>query len=316
MISVIIPTYNGLDMLRKSLPTWFEQTLPKEEYEIIVVDNRSADDTRQYVESLLSEHKNLVYLYEPKSGATNARHAGARNAKGDYLVFADNDGLFNPECLASIIEVYQANKDCTAVACRIDIVWDGEEPEWIDPYKYLLGQLNYGDEICYDNHNRFYLNGGLMSVRKDVFERLGGFNPDLIGPYLIGDGDLGFVNKLHAEHALIGWAPNARMQHMQLVAKHGSNRGIALHCYNNGIADSYAKYRIHGLQMNSTMWKFLIVQMMIVVKQYVQCMLHPHDLKRYFALQQHQGNVRFFGLLLKPKLRREIRKYDVYHIDV
>lgn len=313
MISVIIPTYNGLNMLRESLPTWFIQTLPKEEYEIIVVDNRSTDDTRQYVESLLPEHKNLIYLYEPKPGATNARHAGARKAKGEYLVFADNDGLFNPECLASIIEVYQANQACTAVACRIDIMWDGVKPKWIEPYKYLLGQLYYGEEICYDNRNRFYLNGGLMSVRKDVFERLGGFNPDLIGPYLIGDGDLGFVNKLHAEHALIGWAPNARMQHMQLVAKHGSKRGIALHCYNNGIADSYAKYRTQGFRMNGVMWQFLFMQMMIVVKQYVQCMLHPNDLKRYFALQQHKGNVRFFYLLLRPALRKEIRKENVYN---
>ena len=249
MISVIIPTYNGLDMLRKSLPTWFSQTLPTAEFEVIVVDNRSSDNTRQYVESLLMEHPNLVYLYEPNPGATNARHAGAHKAIGEYFVFADNDGLFNPECLASILEVYKANKECAAVACRIDIIWDGDEPKWIKPYKYLLGQLNYGEEIRYNNHNHFFLNGGLMSVRKDVFERLGGFNPDLIGPYLIGDGDLGFVNKLHAEHALIGWAPNARMQHMQLVAKHGSKRGIALHCYNNGIADSYAKYRTQGLEI-------------------------------------------------------------------
>lgn len=313
MISVIIPTYNGLNMLCKSLPTWFEQTLPKDDYEIIVVDNRSSDNTRQYVESLLPEHSNLIYLYEPKPGATNARHAGAHIAKGEYLVFADNDGLFNPECLAEILKVYYVNKDCAAVACRIDIVWDGEEPKWIKPYKYLLGQLNYGNEIRYDNHNRFYLNGGLMSVRKDVFERLGGFNPDLIGPYLIGDGDLGFVNKLHAEHALIGWAPKAQMWHMQLVAKHGSKEGIALHCYNNGIADSYAKYREQKFKMNGAMWKMLMVQMIIVVKQWMVHVLRPNDLKRYFTLQQHMGNVRFFGLLLKPALRREIKKEDVYN---
>ena len=134
MISVIIPTYNGLDMLRKSLPTWFAQTLPVEEFEVIVVDNRSSDNTRQYVESLLMEHPNLVYLYEPKSGATNARHAGAHKAIGEYLVFADNDGLFNPECLASIIEVYKANKECAAVACRIDIIWDVVYFLCINPY--------------------------------------------------------------------------------------------------------------------------------------------------------------------------------------
>lgn len=310
MISVIIPTYNGLDMLRKSLPTWFEQTLPQDEYEVIVVDNRSTDKTRLYVESQLPVHKNLIYIYEPKPGATNARHAGAHKAKGEYLVFADNDGLFNPECLAEILKVCYANKECAAVACKIDIQWDGEEPDWIVPYKYLLGQLNYGDKVCY--RTDYYLNGGLMSVRKDVFERLGGFNPDLIGPYLVGDGDLGFVNKLHAEMALIGWTPKAHMWHMQLVAKHGSKEGIALHCYNNGIADSYSIYRRQQFKMDSTMWKLLLEQAMIVVKQWISHVLHPKDLKRYFSLQQHKGNVRFFGLLIKPSLRREIRKENVY----
>ena len=310
MISVIIPTYNGLDMLRKSLPTWFGQTLQKDEYEIIVVDNRSIDETRQYVESQLPVHKNLIYLYEPKPGATNARHAGAHIAKGEYLVFADNDGLFNPECLVEILKVYYANKDCAAVACKIEIQWDEEEQEWITPYKKLLGQLNYGDEVKYSTW--FYLNGGLMSVRKDVFERLGGFNPDLIGPYLIGDGDLGLVKKLHAEKAVIGWAPNAIMKHMQLVAKHGSKHGIALHYYNDGIAESYGKYREQKFHMNRTMWKYLFRQFTVVVGQYIEYILHPNDLKRYFSLQQHKGNVRFFGLLMKTELRGEIRRENVY----
>ena len=310
MISVIIPTYNGLSMLSKSLPTWFEQTLPKDEYEIIVVDNHSTDETRPYVESLLPKQKNLIYLYEPKPGATNARHAGARKAKGEYLVFADNDGLFNPECLAEILKVYYANKECAAVACRIEILWDGVEPDWIGPYKYMLGQLNYGEKESYSV--RYFLNGGLMSVRRDVFERLGGFHPDLIGPYLIGDGDLGFVKKLHAEKAIIGWTPNAIMKHMQQVAKHGSKKGIALHCYNDGIADSYGRYREQQFRMNSTMWRFLLAQILVVVKQWIAHVTHPKDLKRYFTLQQHKGNVRFFGLLLKPELRKEIRKENVY----
>lgn len=310
MISVIIPTYNGLDMLRKSLPTWFEQTLPKDEYEIIVVDNRSTDETRQYVESQLPEHRNLIYLYEQKPGATNARHAGAHIAKGEYLVFADNDGLFNPECLAEILKVYFANKDCAAVACKIEIQWDGEEPDWIEPYKYLLGQLNYGDEISYNIG--YYLNGGLMSVRKDVFERLGGFNPDLIGKYLVGDGDLGFVNKLHKEKAIIGWTPKAHMWHMQQVAKHGSKRGIALHYYNNGIADSYIRYRMQGFRMTCKMWKYFFRQVGVLIKKSIEYAMHCKDLKRYFSFKKIQGDVRFFGLLLHPSLRSEIRRENVY----
>ena len=60
MISVIIPTYNGRDMLRKSLPTWSEQTLPSEEYEVLVVDNGSTDDTRSMVEQLIAVWLKLI----------------------------------------------------------------------------------------------------------------------------------------------------------------------------------------------------------------------------------------------------------------
>lgn len=288
-------------MLRKSLPTWFEQTIPQQEYEIIVVDNGSLDGTKQYIQSLLQEYPNCRYLYESSPGATAARHAGARMAKGEYLVFADNDGLFNSECLASILEVYQGNEKCAAVACKIDILWDENEPEWIAPYKYLLGQLDYGERIDYSTS--YYLNGGLMSVRKDVFERLGGFNPDLVGQYLVGDGDLGLVKKLHAENALIGWTPNAHMWHMQQVSMHGSKRGIALHYFNNGIAESYGQYREQQFRMNGTMWKYLGVQLLVLLKKYVEYIIHPTQMKRYFALKQHQGSVRFFWHLLQPKLR-------------
>lgn len=304
--SIIIPSYNGAFVLRKSLATWTSQTLPKDEYEVLVVDNNSQEDIHAVVDEVIgAESKNVRYLQEFTPGATAARHKGAREAQGKYLVFADNDGLYNPECLAEILKVYETNPKCVAVACKIEIQWDGVEPDWIGPYKYLLGQLNYGDKVCYSTD--FYLNGGIMSVKKETFERLGGFNPDLVGPYLIGDGDLGFVRKLHAEKALIGWTPKAHMWHMQQVAKHGSEAGIALHCYNNGIADSYALYRANRFCMTGAMWKHMLIKIAVWFKWCVRYMSHRNR-DTYFKLRQHTGELRFFVLLLNPKLRELINE--------
>ena len=194
MFSVIIPTYNGIDILRQSLPTWFDQTMAADEFEVIVVDNRSTDSTRAEVEMMIAGKPNCHYLFEHQPGATAARHAGARASRGDILVFADNDGLFNPECLQKIKDVYDGDARCEAVTCKIVLHWDGKEPEWIAPYRQMLGFLDYGDSVRYDYN--LYLNGGLMSVKKSTFEHLHGFNPDLIGEKLIGDGDTGFVKKL------------------------------------------------------------------------------------------------------------------------
>lgn len=306
MISVIIPTYNGADVLRKSLETWTQQTVSMDDYEVIVVDNNSTEDIRSVVECVVgSGNSNIRYVLETTKGATAARHRGVRESRGEYLVFADNDGLYNPECLEEILKVYQGNPECVAVACKIDIQWDGKEPDWIEPYKYLLGQLNYGNNVVYGTD--FYLNGGFMSVRRDVFERLGGFNPDLVGPYLIGDGDTGLVRKIHNERLLIGWTPFAHMWHMQQVAKHGSVNGVALHCYNNGIADSYALYRANHFSMSAAMWKYLLTKLVVAAKWRVKYMFQ-HNRDTYFRMRQHMGELRFFTYLMNPELRKVIKE--------
>lgn len=311
MFSVIIPTYNGRETLRQSLPTWFNQTLQADEFEVIVVDNRSTDGTRDEVEKMIEGKPNFRYIFEPQPGATAARHAGARASKGDILVFADNDGLFNPECLQKIKEVYEDNALCEAVTGKIELQWDGEEPEWIAPYRYMLGQLDYGDKVLYEYN--LYLNGGLMSVKKSTFERLHGFNPDLIGNSLIGDGDTGFVKKLFAEHCLIGYAPQAVMRHLQKVATHGSVKGVAKHFFNNGTADAYALFREHHFVMNKEMNVFKRNQMLSLIKKWIQYnVLRQRDLHNYFSMQQRKGALRFFDYLKKPELARLIKVENVY----
>lgn len=309
MISVIIPTYNGADLIAKSFPCWFAQNIT--DFEVFVVDNRSTDNTRAVVEGMIAGKPNFHYLYEEKPGATAARHAGVRASQGEILVFADNDVMVKPTCLEEIRKVYDGNPNCVAVTGKIELLWDKEEPAWIAPYRYLLGELNYGDEVRYSRD--FYLNGGLMSVRRDVFERLHGFNPDLIGPYLIGDGDTGFVKKLFKEGLLIGYTPFATVQHMQQVEKHGSVDGIALHFYNNGIAASYALYREAGFRLNGNVLGYLLKEIAIYCKQRLKrWMLRKDNNKSYFSMREHAGRIHFFALLRKPELRREIRVMNVY----
>lgn len=311
MISVIIPTYNGIVTLRKSLPTWMTQTLPNEAYEVIIVDNGSTDGAKEEVERMIEDHLNFRYLFEPQPGATAARHAGVRAAKGDILVFADNDGLFNHECLERIQEVYERNPECEAVTGRIEISWDKEEPDWIEPYKFMLGQLNYGNKIRY-GYNLF-LNGGLMSVKKATFERLHGFNPDLVGRHLIGDGDTGFVKKLFAEHCLIGYTPFAVMQHMQQVAVHGSESGLARHFYNNGTAEAYALYRKNHFEMTSEVRRYKLNRRLCLLKKELQYyVLGRKNRKAFFGIQHQKGALQFFKYLQQPDLADLIKVENVY----
>lgn len=310
-ISVIIPTYNNSSALEKSLSTWESQSMDKSAYEVLIVDNGSTDNSAEVALRFAKDNANFINLFEPKPGVTNARHYGARASRGDILVFADNDGLYNADCLKSIKEAFDAMPEVGAVACKIDILWDGDEPEWIKPYLFLLGKLDYGSKMF--SKQNIYFNSGLFAIKRFVFEDLHGFNPDLIGGKLIGDGDTGLVMKMWDAGIPIGWAPNAVMQHMQQVNKHGTVEGVALHFYNVGVANSYALFRKNDFRHNFQILKYRLLTFALFTKKWLQYnILNKHDKKTYFSLKQREGELAFFKNLRDPDIRKEVLKKDLY----
>ncbi len=312
MFSVIIPTYNNAVVLQKSLQTWGKQTLKTSEFEVIVVDNNSKDNTATVVRSIEAKYPNIHYTFESKQGATHARHCGARMAKGNWLVFADDDGLFNPTCLQAIEEAYTIYPEASAVSCKIEVLWDKAAPAWVEPYLFMYGALNYGDKIQVSKD--FFFNGGLFAIKREIFEQLGGFNPDLVGSYLIGNGDTGLVHKVRDAGLKIVWTPFAMMQHMQQVDIHGSKKGLARHFYNNGIGQSYEVFRKVGFAATIPVLAYIGKHLLLWTKKMLQYyVLRKRDIKTYFALCQRRGELRFFGYLLNPTLRGEICKMNVYN---
>lgn len=311
MISVIVPTYNNASILSKSLSTWTKQSICVSDYEVIVVDNNSKDNTQDVIQEFETRYNNIHYLKEIRPGATNARHTGARVAKGEILVFADDDGLYNTECLVAIADAFEQLKDTEALACKIDILWDRVAPEWIKLYAFMQGQLDYGPEL--KKGYNLYFNSGLFAIKKTTFEELYGFNPDLIGGRLIGDGDTGLVIKMWKARKLIGWTPFAVMQHMQQVDKHGTEKGIALHFYNTGVGDAYAIFRKNDFRITRQVMKYYFMSVALFAKKWIQYyLLNKKDRKVYFSLQQRRGQLEFFKNLCNKELRKEICKRDLY----
>jgi glucosyl-dolichyl phosphate glucuronosyltransferase len=301
--SIIIPTYNRADVIIRSLETWTKQTISVEEYEVIVVDNNSTDSTAKLVNDFVAQFPNLKYVKELKSGSTAARHAGAKIAVSDILIFADDDGLFNSECITEILKVYQSNSEIAAVAGKIDLLWDKTPPEWIEPYEFMLGKLNYGNEVVVGND--LYINGGLFSIKKSVFDELKGFNPDLVGNYLVGDGDTGLVNKLHSEMKLIGWTPFATMQHLLFVDHQGTPTDMGRRFYNIGISTSYALYKANNYRFKITVLKFISKSCLLWINKVLKNILDGKmKQKAYFSIMQRKGELVFFTQLRHTKIRK------------
>lgn len=305
LASVIVPTYNRSDVIQKSLDSWTKQSIPESYFEVIVVDNNSKDYSADIIKSFVSGFANIIYLFEGEKGSTHARHAGAKIARGEILIFCDDDGLFNTNCIESILDVYKMKPEVAAVAGKIEIQWDDVAPDWIEPYLFMLGKLDYGNEICYGHD--LYLNGGLFSIKKDVFNELGGFNPDLVGDYLVGDGDTGLVKKLWKAGMLIGWTPFAVMKHLQFVNKQGTEKDMGRRFYNTGISNSYGFFRDNDFKFNLRVIIYYVKSMLIFLKKWFEMLFSNRDKRRsFFSMMQKKGEIVFFLNLRYSRVRNEI----------
>ncbi|TCV84275.1 glycosyltransferase family 2 protein [Sulfurirhabdus autotrophica] len=108
LVSVVIPTYNRVGLLRETIGSILSQTL--QDFEIIIVDNMSIDGTEDYASHL--DDSRIRYFRNPNNGviAVN-RNLGIRHAKGKYLAFCDDDDLWMPEKLQRQIDVMENNVD-------------------------------------------------------------------------------------------------------------------------------------------------------------------------------------------------------------
>ncbi len=135
MVSAIVPTYNRAKYLKDTLDSLQKQSLPKEQYEIIVVDQNSPDDTRQ-----VAEKAGVIYVNEPNLGLHYARHAGTRIARGEILAFTDDDAICHPDWLSEILRPY-SDLSVGCVGGKILPKWEAEPPNWLKQYKEYLSLL-------------------------------------------------------------------------------------------------------------------------------------------------------------------------------
>lgn len=242
--SIIISTYNRAETIPICLESLINQDYPKDQYEIIVVNNNSKDHTEEVVEKIIEQNPHVVikYYFVPKPGQVYARQIGILAAKNEILTFTDDDGILSSNLISEIANVFQMNDKVAGVAGRITIKWDETPPDWIYDYEPQLGKLDYGNEVKYEVG--LYMNAGNLSIKKDILIEVGGFNPEMVGDWLVGDGETGLWLRLKKRGYLIGWAPNALMEHYQIAKKNATVEDIKRRFINNGICIPYNIYAV------------------------------------------------------------------------
>lgn len=119
-ISVIIPTFNRKEYLKKAISALLKQTYPHDRYEIIVVDDYSTDATQRLIEDMAkaSDVKITYYANNKAKGQTIARNIGFQKAKGEYVASTDDDMEVSEDWLVKGLSYFR-DSDVSAVEGRV-----------------------------------------------------------------------------------------------------------------------------------------------------------------------------------------------------
>ena len=109
-VSVVIATYNRANYIQETVESIFRQSF--RDYELIVVDDGSTDDTGKILEPY---HARLQYIYQANSGPSRARNVGVRHARAPWIAFQDSDDLSEPDHLATLYAHANEHPGCGMV---------------------------------------------------------------------------------------------------------------------------------------------------------------------------------------------------------
>jgi len=180
VISVVIATYNRAKYLSKAIEGLINQTLEKSQYEILVVDNNSTDNTKQIVLDLMKAVPNLKYIYEAISGANNARNTGWKNAIGKYVAYLDDDAIPSHIWLERILFAFESvSPKPGIVGGKVIPIWESEKPSWVKGRLLkALSVVDYSEEARF-LENKEFLYSVNMALQRELLARFQGFDVSL-----------------------------------------------------------------------------------------------------------------------------------------
>ena len=185
--TVVIATFNRAALLDETLTSLRAlQSGTTRQWDAIIVDNNSTDDTRAVVERHAQTFPvPLRYLFEARQGRSSALNSGIAAARGTVVAMTDDDVLVDPGWLEAACQALIAPREPSVgyaggpVAPR----WETPPPPWLDRHRGdLWGTIAIQDhgpaEFVYEAARKVPL-GANMAVRRSLFETVGGFRPDL-----------------------------------------------------------------------------------------------------------------------------------------
>lgn len=219
MLSVIICTYNRDKYIYNVLKSLAENTLSKEQYEIVLIDNNCTDNTKNECKRFVQDFPNVIFRYfeEKNQGLSYARNRGIKESQGDILVYVDDDAVVNNEYLQTYSNFFNQYVDIDAAGGAIIPRYETSEPDWMSHYtKVLITCYKYHGDIIREFPKNDFPSGGNAAYRASVFEKVGLFNVELgrKGDSLVGAEEKDIFDKMTTLGMRFFYLPNAILYHL------------------------------------------------------------------------------------------------------
>jgi GT2 family glycosyltransferase len=257
--SIVIPTFNKLELTEKCLSSIFSNT--KGEYEVIVIDNSSKDKTQNFLEK---EKRITAVLNKENLGFSKANNIGAKKAKGDLLIFLNNDTEVQKGWLEAISRIFEEETKVGAVGVKL-LFPDGtiQHAGLAFSEDNIPRHLYYRDkaDLPRVNKQREFkaVTAACIAIPKKVFKEVGGFDER----YINGLEDVDLCLRIKEAGYRIVYQPKSVVIHHESVSpgrfdynKHNSD--LYMLRWKNVLPDEHRYYREDGLN-----WFQILVKDMI-----------------------------------------------------
>lgn len=108
-LSIIIPAYNVAEYIQACIESCEAQDIKYSEYELIIVNDGSTDNTCQVIKSLQLRYPNIILINQSNQGQSVARNKGIEKAQGSYIWFVDSDDCITKNCIGSVLQFMEKN---------------------------------------------------------------------------------------------------------------------------------------------------------------------------------------------------------------
>jgi GT2 family glycosyltransferase len=217
-IEFVICTYNRSVYLKQCVTGLLPQMVPGKTA-LTVVDNHSTDETKEWVMELSKAHPALRYLYEPEQGLSHARNKAWRESRMEWVFYIDDDCLPPEGFVDAALQLVAHYENFDAFGGPIVALYKETHSHWM-PDGFGNFSMPFKEVTLMESG---YARGPCLLIRKQVLERLSGFDTNLgvIGNSLRYGEEIELQMKMRKAGFRIGYAPSLQIGHFVRTEKTG-----------------------------------------------------------------------------------------------